>query len=51
MKKFIIGLGAAYCFYAMVLVVSIIAALMYDYINGGNEAFHWVYKMQTGNWS
>jgi hypothetical protein len=41
------GIGALYVAYALVLVVTFAGAMIYDYVNGGNEAFHMVYKMQT----
>jgi hypothetical protein len=44
---FLFGIGALYVVYALVLVVTFAGAMIYDYVNGGNEAFHLVYKMQT----
>ena len=41
------GIGALYVAYALVLVITFAGAMIYDYVNGGNEAFHLVYKMQT----
>lgn len=46
-KKIILALGAAYCMYGLFLLVTLGCAIVYDYVNGGNEAFHWVYEMQT----
>ena len=44
---FLFCIGALYVVYALVLVVTFAGAMIYDYVNGGNEAFHLVYKMQT----
>ena len=36
-----------YVLYAFVLIVSFVGAMIYDYVNGGYEAFHLVYKMHN----
>lgn len=41
------GIGALYFLYALVLIVSFVGAMIYDYVNGGYEAFHLVYKMHN----
>lgn len=41
------GIGALYVLYALVLIVSFVGAMIYDYVNGGYEAFHLVYKMHN----
>ena len=41
------GIGALYVLYAFVLVISFVGAMIYDYVNGGYEAFHLVYKMHN----
>ena len=45
-KTIIIGLGFIGCLYAFVLLASLIGAVVYDNVNGGHEAFHWLYTMQ-----
>lgn len=41
------SIGVLYVLYAIILVLAIAGALIYDSINGGYEAFHLVYKMQV----
>ena len=41
------GIGALYVAYALVLVITFAGAMIYDYVNGGYEAFHLVYKMHN----